>query len=978
MGQTALLFAAKSGCAEAAVALLPSREGGRELTDGEVDEVWGALREAAGQGHNDVMIALLEATRDSLSRVDEWEVSGPLVYAASRGRTETVELLVQRGGSIWGDSGLSSALLAAAGGGHVEVMRLLLDRGVDPNGVGSSQEPPLFWAAASCNPEALELLLGRGADPMAVHPETGHTALTFAVARVGRHSKDIGVFDVVRVIDTLLQAGTPLDARDFRGMTALLHAAETGSMSAMRALVEKGADVTVWSDRGESAVWFAASVAHLEMLQLLLASGAPVSMVGVGEGEGQGVGQGEGGGPPNGEGVEEEVEEEEDREWRSALMVAMQWNFQSALVDLVMEDSPKGPPQLWLEKQWGDMVALAEALLAAGAEVDTAAADGAGDIAGWTALMFAARSGSAEAVRTLVQNGAAVNAKDKRGRTALGIVCCPDMGRSFAAASSAWKGFEVEEVKAAFVAMEMTTDLSSAVEALVESGADVNVAYEDGTRALHQAAWRGLTGVVAALIKAGAEVNARGGRRHRPWEWSPSDGAEGSATASGGGETTALAMAVRQDWLFWVCSVLGADDLSQEIRMHFPTVIDWAAEHFREKQLRVMRLLLEGGARDDNGDALREAARWQEIGAVRKLLGRGERVAVDARDEEGETALMACLNRWHQVRLLVARRMAMGIDAVETEAIEWLEREAAAVTSRCLEVARELLSAGGAVDAVDRHGATPLMHAFRSRGGAAAMMAVSDASDGLEMSRLAETGLHGCALEGAQVARALVGAGADVNARDKLGRTALMVAAAEGDAEGVAALLEMGAEVDACDAEGWTALMHGSGHLLIRVVEMAAAATPAFFENHGDVLEDEPLGRVLECIMSTVEAGAVGVTRALLAAGADVAQRDSKGRTALVQAGLSGSARLVEALLEAGSDPRAIDWAGGTFLGRLVRGEDGLDPVALIERPLRHIVMNTSLQVGSAIQALVVERVKLVGVTLHDFNCRAQVTAPQG
>ena len=53
-------------------------------------------------------------------------------------------------------------------------------------------------------------------------------------------------------------------------------------------------------------------------------------------------------------------------------------------------------------------------------------------------------------------------------------------------------------------------------------------------------------------------------------------------------------------------------------------------------------------------------------------------------------------------------------------------------------------------------------------------------------------------------------AGVDIEERDELGQTALMVAASHHQVEAVKLFLEHGADVNACAASGWTALMSGA------------------------------------------------------------------------------------------------------------------------------------------------------------------------
>ncbi|WP_214102895.1 ankyrin repeat domain-containing protein [Acrocarpospora catenulata] len=115
----------------------------------------------------------------------------------------------------------------------------------------------------------------------------------------------------------------------------------------------------------------------------------------------------------------------------------------------------------------------------------------------------------------------------------------------------------------------------------------------------------------------------------------------------------------------------------------------------------------------------------------------------------------------------------------------------------------------------------------------------------------------------------LVAAGADPDIPDEQGRTALHLAAAEGDAETVALLLASGARQDAADADGDTPL--------------AYAASPA-------------------------------VAEALCAAGADPDAAGPSGRTPLMNAAADGRAEVAEALLRLGADPRAVTDTGVSAL----------------------------------------------------------------
>jgi len=120
----------------------------------------------------------------------------------------------------------------------------------------------------------------------------------------------------------------------------------------------------------------------------------------------------------------------------------------------------------------------------------------------------------------------------------------------------------------------------------------------------------------------------------------------------------------------------------------------------------------------------------------------------------------------------------------------------------------------------------------------------------------------------ADVVRALLDKGADVNAKRRDGWTALMIAANNGHADVVHALLDKGADVNAKDNDGVTALMAAAGNNL----------------NYNGSWN-----------------GHVDVIRALLDKGADVNAKMSDGWTASMIAAQNGHADVVKILKNAGA-----------------------------------------------------------------------------
>ena len=120
----------------------------------------------------------------------------------------------------------------------------------------------------------------------------------------------------------------------------------------------------------------------------------------------------------------------------------------------------------------------------------------------------------------------------------------------------------------------------------------------------------------------------------------------------------------------------------------------------------------------------------------------------------------------------------------------------------------------------------------------------------------------------------------DPNARDAYGYTALHAAARTNSPELITALLDAGADIDALDNEGNTPLLLAAGPTRREGLNVPP---PSFSPAAIDVLA---------------------------AAGADLEARDKRGFTALHRAAIWGQTNTISALLEAGADPSARDSDG--------------------------------------------------------------------
>ncbi|NOZ78455.1 MAG: hypothetical protein GXP48_04600 [Acidobacteria bacterium] len=155
-------------------------------------------------------------------------------------------------------------LLEAAAGGYPAVVTYLLGHGASVDRRDECGDTPLIRAALASNPTTVGILLANGADPNA-RDRFGRTPL-HAAAYYGRSA------DEVRL---LVHAGATLDARDKDGDTPLHMAVLANSRPVVEALVAAGADLGVKNDRGDTPADVARNVDLPTLAKLVKEKKAP-------------------------------------------------------------------------------------------------------------------------------------------------------------------------------------------------------------------------------------------------------------------------------------------------------------------------------------------------------------------------------------------------------------------------------------------------------------------------------------------------------------------------------------------------------------------------------------------------------------------------------------------------------------------------------------------------------------------------------
>src|SRR5262245_23807257 len=394
----------------------------------------------------------------------------------------------------------TTALHWAAHWNDLEAVNLLLKAGANAKVVNRYGASPLSEAVTAGSPGMIQALLNAGADPKTLTTPDGETVLMTA-ARAGNA-------DAVRI---LLDRGADVNAREnYKGQTALMWAAAERHPTVVKVLLERGADwkarsteretrmprlsaassITPISRGGFPALLFAAREGDVETGQVMLAGGVDINYG--------------------------------DVDNTTALTVSIlnkQYTFAKFLIDRgadpnVVDSSGRTALYAIAEARNEDWTALPErkaddplpsieivkALLARKANPNIAlnkvlpgksGMDG-GDTtlgAGTTPLLRAARSGDAETMRLLLENGADPKLAIKDGTNALMLAA----GVGYRDKNT--KGTEAEALEALKVA--------------IAAGLDLNEANTKGEAALHGAALRGADTIVQFLAEHGAKINAK-------------------------------------------------------------------------------------------------------------------------------------------------------------------------------------------------------------------------------------------------------------------------------------------------------------------------------------------------------------------------------------------------------------------------------------------------------------------------------------
>jgi ankyrin repeat protein len=858
----------------------------------------------------------------------------PLLLAVRKGNLEIVKLLLSAGAkpNYQHEDG-DSPLLAAIESKNKAIVEELVRAHADVNLSNKDGDIPLTLAFEKRQAEIVAFLLQAGAD-VKKRGTRGGTVLHWAIpeSNLPQNAKNLRF---------ILDAGADIEAKDEEhGFTALMLSLDSPALLSTTALlIQRGADVNVRDKYDDTPLMIAATGGFEPQIELLLKSGARVN-------DANAIGL-----TPLLAAVmarkKEAIKilinagtdiEKKDNSGNSPLTLAMRSDDASLIepfrqsksfpsdfetrvkkerlgieflktvaqgdqkkisqfvaegVDLEVK-SKEGQTALQIAVLKGDVNTI-RLLLKAGANVNATATNGI------TNLMIAALRGDAVVTGLLIEAGARINDKDANGRTALIYAMAAQKPGNVIYASTLLNS-SPEEV----------------IALLIKAGADINATEKENNSAIGIACQEHRWPEVKQLLRAGAKAT----QKLCPFfaevtTGTPNDVREflktGIKINEPENETglTALHIAASAGRAEIVEILLGAgaDGNLKDKQGVQPLIYA-----IRPGNVETVKVLVKAKVNLDtkvipsdpympDGAALNLALERHADDIVDVLIDAG--ADPNVRDRRGKTALMSAAG--DLIVGLLRKLLQHGADVNAQDESRWSALMHATIASRT----------DAYTTKKDKNGKTIDVNAV-VRGD----IVIDD--------------------DQVQTINLLVNAGADLEARNNVGETPLILAVKEMNLIAFRTLLDRHADINAESEDGNTALIYAAQKGLAEIVKVLLAKKPdlntasvrSLFKLPGTALMRAIEEKHTDIALALIEAGAdvhykdslgnsalhraafhdAKVVKALLSRKVAIDEPNSVGNTPLLMAASAGNAEAVRMLLDAGADLRNRDEEGNTAL----------------------------------------------------------------
>ena len=419
------------------------------------------------------------------------------------------------------------------------------------------------------------------------------------------------------------------------------------------------------------------------------------------------------------------------------------------------------------------------------------------DVYGQTALHYAVELGHVDVVQVLIDAGADVEARDKKGSSPINFSGTFIIVKKLVEAGAGVRTVDTQRHTCLHLAADCGH--TETVRYLVGlPDVEVDHTEGEGCTALHWAADKNHADMVQVLIDAGADIEARDTSRNSPLLWACGSGSldavkllvragAGVSVTNNEGHTflTAAADCGHTETVRYLVGLpeVEVDHTDGE----GCTALHWAADMNHADMVQV---LIDAGADIEARDASRNwpllwACGSGSLDAVKLLVRAGAGVSVT--DSEGRTCLAAAASRGHTETV----RYLVGLSEVEVNHTDGEGRTALhwAADTKHADVVQVLIDAGADIEARDTSRNWPLPLA--------------------------------CGSGSLDAVKLLVRAGAGVSVTDNEGCTCLTAAAHHGHTETVRYLVGLSkVDVNHTDTNGYTALHHAVQQRHVGVVQV--------------------------------------------------------------------------------------------------------------------------------------------------------------
>lgn len=277
-GDTALHIAARKGYLDIIKELIKTNKCDIDKTNTTGTT---ALYYAAQHGHDHVIQMLVNAGAD-INKELEPDHFTAIYGAVCNDHINAVKKLIELGADVnIPNTDGDTVLIVASMRGNTEIVQELLEAGADIDKVGSEECTPLIAAICSAHLDAVKLLIDNGAN-VNFADRDGDTVLITAVVTSNDYKSDGDIDNynkTVEIVKLITKANVDINRASNNGINPLHFAISANNVDIASYLLSlPGINKNLKTQTGFSFIHIAASMGHLEVLKLLIASGVDINL----------------------------------------------------------------------------------------------------------------------------------------------------------------------------------------------------------------------------------------------------------------------------------------------------------------------------------------------------------------------------------------------------------------------------------------------------------------------------------------------------------------------------------------------------------------------------------------------------------------------------------------------------------------------------------------------------------------------------